>query len=175
MRRPGRRISLVFAGTSSMTNENSPTTALARTLALHSVVLSRPHRTFPLPGCPNAWDPYSIPPAVSYHWAIFSMEWPLCWGRARSCGRAPVRILPRAKANGPATLPPSESGVAIGRMIAIIDLVLYIHGAFLFPRIFLWIWRTSSVRSRTFVLVLAGTEMPAMVLAFFSQLQRISR
>src|SRR5262249_30175637 len=39
---------------------------------------------------------------------------------------------------------------------------LFIPDAFLFPRTFLRIWRTSSVRSRTVFLVLKCTEMPAM-------------
>ena len=64
--------------------------------------------------------------------------------------------------------------MAIGRLIAILGVMLYIHGAFLFPKIFLRIWRISSVRSRTFVLVLASTEMSAMVLSSFSQLLRIT-
>src|SRR5262249_19750217 len=39
-------------------------------------------------------------------------------------------------------------------------LLLYIPGAFLFPKTFLRIGRTSSVRSRTFSFVLVCTEMP---------------
>jgi hypothetical protein len=40
--------------------------------------------------------------------------------------------------------------------------LLYIPDALLFPRILLRIWRTSRVRSRTLVLVLACTEMPPL-------------
>jgi hypothetical protein len=40
--------------------------------------------------------------------------------------------------------------------------LLYIPDAFLLPETSLRTWRTSSVRGRTFVLVLACPEMPAM-------------